>query len=271
VSDFYSHSVKTVTTDGAEETVLTVEAKPSGLGWLPDGSLLIVSMKDRKLLRRSRSGEVTEHADLSAYATGHCNDMVVDGQGRAYVGNFGFDLMAGADFKPATLVRVDPDGTVTAVADDMGFPNGSVITPDGRTLIVGESAASRFTAFTIADDGSLTDRRVWAQVTPDPDPAADATPAMPFAPDGCTLDADGMIWVADAYGGRCARVAEGGRIVDEVPAPAGMHFYACMLGGVDGRTLLLCGAPDSAEATRAASNDAVLLTTRAPAPHAGLP
>ena len=273
VSDFYRHSVLTVTTDGTTEKVLTVEAQPSGLGWMPDGSLLIVSMKDQKLLRRSASGEVSEHADLSAHATGYCNDMVVDGQGRAFVGNFGFDLMAGGDPKPATLVRVDPDGTVTAVADDMRFPNGSVITPDGRTLIVGESFGCRFTAFTIGDDGSLTDRRVWAQVAPTPElgTAAEVFPKVTFAPDGCTLDADGMIWVADALGGRCARVAEGGEIVDEIPAPAGMNFFACMLGGDDGRTLLLCGAPDSAEASRSQANDAVLLTTQAPAPHAGLP
>ena len=274
VSDFYRHTVSRVPASGGTETVvLEVENQPSGLGWLPDGSLLVVSMKDQKLLRRSPSGDVTEHADLSRYATGHCNDMVVDAQGRAYVGNFGFDLMAGGDPKTATLVRVDPDGTVSAAADDMYYPNGSVITPDGSTLIVGESFGCRFTAFTIADDGSLTDRRVWAQVAPTPEmgPAAEMLPKVRFAPDGCTLDAEGMIWVADALAGRCARVAEGGEIVDEIPAPEGMNFYACMLGGDDGRTLLLCGAPDSAEAARSASRDAVLLTTQVSVPHAGLP
>jgi sugar lactone lactonase YvrE len=273
VSDFYRHTVSTVTPDGREETVMEVEGQPSGLGWMPDGALLVVSMKDHRLLRRTPGGEVGEHADLTEFCGGHLNDMVVDARGRAYVGNFGFDLMGGGDPAETVLVRVDPDGTAAAVADAMRFPNGSVIADDGATLIVGETAAARYTAFTIAADGSLTDRRVWAQVAESPEigPLEETMPLLKFAPDGCTLDAEGHIWAADALGARCARVAPGGAIVDEIPAPDGMGIFACMLGGEDGRTLLLCAAPDFFEANRAQAREAVLLTTTVEAPHAGLP
>ena len=150
VSDFYRRTVSTVTPEGVEEEVLTVQGQPSGLGWMPDGSLLVVSRKDFRLLRRSPEGELGGHADLSRLAKGHLNDMVVDAQGRAYVGNFGFDLMVRADPSPTELVRVDPDGSVTVVADELWFPNGTVISPDGGTLIVGETVAARYTAFTVA-------------------------------------------------------------------------------------------------------------------------
>jgi sugar lactone lactonase YvrE len=240
---------------------------------MPDGSLLIVSMKDHRVLRRSPSGEVTMHADVSEHCGGHLNDMVVDARGHAYIGNFGFDLMGGGDPAETVLVHVDPDGSADVAADQMRFPNGSVITPDGRTLIVGETAACRYTAFTIGDDGSLGDRRVWAQVAPAPElgPLAETLPLLKFAPDGCTLDAEGHIWSADSVGGRCARVAPGGEIVDEIRAPEGMGIFACMLGGTDGRTLLLCSAPDFAEHERSSKREAVLLTTTVEVPHAGLP
>jgi sugar lactone lactonase YvrE len=273
VSDFYRHLVLTVDSGGRAEEVMEVEQQPSGLGWMPDGSMLVVSMKDHRLLRRSPDGEVTEHADLTEHCGGHLNDMVVDRDGRAYVGNFGFDLMGGADPAPAALVRVDPDGSATVEADDLLFPNGSVITPDGNTLIVGETAASRYTAFTIGADGSLSDRRVWAQVAPAPPlgPLAETLPLLKFGPDGCGLDAEEHIWSADSVGARCARVAPGGEIVDEIPAPQGLGIFACMLGGEDGRTLLLCAAPDFAEANRSQAREALLLTTTVAVPHAGAP
>jgi sugar lactone lactonase YvrE len=182
--------------------------------------------------------------------------------------------MAGEDPRAAALIRVDPDGSATIAADDLLFPNGSVITPDGRTLIVGETAGARYSAFTIGADGSLSDRRVWAQVAPTPDQgrSLDAMLAdLRFGPDGCTLDAEGHIWAADAMGARAARVAPGGDVVDEVPAPEGLGIFACMLGGDDGRTLLLCAAPDFLEHNRAAAREAVLLTTTVDVPHAGLP
>jgi sugar lactone lactonase YvrE len=273
VSDFYRHVVSTVDQDGREEMVLTVPGEPSGLGWMPDGSLLVVSRKDFRLLRRSPGGEVTEHADLSGLAKGHLNDMVVDGQGRAYVGNFGFDLMAGADPAPTELVRVDPDGAVTPVAGELWFPNGTVITPDGGTLIVGETIGARYTAFTIAGDGSLTDRRVWSQMAAAPGVSSmeQGLATLRFAPDGCGLDAEGHIWSADVLGGRVARLAQGGTIVEEIAMPGGLGAFACMLGGDDGRTLLICAAPDYAEEARSAAREAVLFTTTVDVPHAGLP
>lgn len=273
VSDFYRHTVSTVTADGQAETVLEVEAQPSGLGWMPDGSLLVVSMKDQRVLRRSPDGSLATHADLSAHCGGPLNDMVVDSAGRAYVGNFGFELMAGADPAPAVLCRVDPDGPVQVVAEDLLFPNGSVITPDGRTLIVGETLGCRYTAFTIAPDGALGERRTWAQLAPTPTLGSyeETLPQVKVGPDGCGLDAEGAIWMADALGARCARVREGEGVVEEIAAPDGLGIFACMLGGEDGRTLLMCAAPDFAEHSRAPVREAVLLTTRVDVPAAGLP
>lgn len=273
VSDFYRQLVMTVEPNGLVAEVMTVEQQPSGLGWMPDGSLLVVSMKDHRVLRRSPTGEVTVHADLGAHCGGHLNDMVVDSQGRAYVGESGFDLQAFADPAPAKLMRIDPDGTVTVLADDLLFPNGAVITPNGDTLIVGETAGARYAAFTLAADGSVSGRRVWAQVAPTPElgPLAQTLPQLRFGPDGCTLDADGCIWAADAVGARCARVAPGGEIVDEIQMPEGLGIFACMLGGEDGRTLLMCVAPDFLEANRAQKREAMLLTTAVDVAHAGLP
>jgi sugar lactone lactonase YvrE len=258
VSDFYRHAVFTVDTEGREQEVLTVEGQPSGLGWLPDGSLLVVSMQDRRLLRRSSSGEVSVHAEVGHFCGGPLNDLVVDANGRAYVGNFGFDLMAREEPRPTGLIRVDPDGSTALVAEDLLFPNGTVITDDGRTLIVGETYGRRYVAFTIEADGSLAERRIWAE-----------TPEV--TPDGCALDAEGHIWSADARGGRACRLAPGGAIVEEIAAPDGLQFYACMLGGDEGRTLLLCAAPDFSARRRSQAREAVLLTTKVDVPHAGLP
>jgi sugar lactone lactonase YvrE len=273
VSDFYRRHVLTVTPEGSAEEVLAVEHSPSGLGWMPDGSLLVVSMGDHKVLRRFDDGGVTVHADIAAFCGGKANDMVVDARGHAYVGDFGFDLMAGADPQLTGIVHIDPDGNASVAAEDLGFPNGSVITPDNRTLIVGETIFSRYTAFTIEDDGALSDRRVWAQVAAAPElgTMSEMLRTLEFAPDGCALDREGHIWSADAVGGRCVRIAPGGDIIDEIRAPEGLGFFACMLGGDDGRTLLICAAPDFAEHKRTETREAVLLTTTVDAPHAGLP
>ncbi|MGY6499759.1 MAG: SMP-30/gluconolactonase/LRE family protein [Acidimicrobiales bacterium] len=273
VSDFYSGLVRSISPDGAATEVMHVAAQPSGIGWMPDGSMLVVSMKDHLILRRDTDGEVTTHADLGDLAGGHLNDMVVDGDGRAYVGNFGFDLMGGADPRAASLVRVDPDGTATVAAEDLYFPNGSVITPDGDTLIVGETMGNRYTAFTIGSDGSLGDRRVWAEFGPLPELStfAETLGRVVVSPDGCALDAEGHIWAADALANRCVRIAPGGEIVDVVTAPDGLGIFACMLGGPDGTTLLLCAAPDFFEHARSVATEAVLLTTEVAVPHAGLP
>jgi sugar lactone lactonase YvrE len=260
LSDFYTETVIAVTPDGQVEDIAHVAGQPSGLGWLPDGRLLIVSMKDQKILRQEADGSLVEHADLSGVATGHLNDMVVDSAGRAYVGNFGFDLMAGETPVTTTLIRVDPDGTVSVAADGLAFPNGTVITPDGATMILSESFGNRLSAFSVGADGSLGERRDWA--TFGPLPAAglgteEIFAGLAVAPDGIGLDAEGAIWVADALHDRVIRVREGGEITDEIQI--GMGAYACMLGGPEGRTLYACAAPSFAEHERRDTRDAVLL------------
>ncbi len=272
VSDFYNKRVAAITPDGAIATVVTVEKQPSGIGWLPDGSMLVVSMKDRRVLRLEGDGKLVEHADLSGLATWHCNDMVVDSQGRAYVGHFGFDLMGGADPGPAAVIRVDPDGTATLAAKDMLFPNGMVITPDGRTLIAAESLGQRLTAFDIESDGSLGNRRTWAAFG-EPPTATDFGGAMAqleVAPDGICLDAEGCVWFADAFGNRVVRTREGGEIVEEI-STGDLGVFACMLGGGNGRTLFMCAAPTFVEAVASVDHQARLLATTVDVPHAGLP
>jgi sugar lactone lactonase YvrE len=260
VSDMYSHHVLRITPDGRSTVMATVEQEPSGLGWLPDGDLLVVSMQDRKLLRRRPDGSLTVHADLSPFTPWPINDMVVDRHGRAYVGGFGFDTWNGAVPGPATLLRVDPDGTVTAEAEagDLWFPNGMVITADGKTLVVAESGAARLTAFAIGADGGLSGRRIWAQLGESPKLATAADMVdLAFGPDGCAIDAEDCVWVADALGNRACRVADGGRIVEQVTSDLGI--YSCALGGEDGRTLLLCAAPDFHKGNRTAKREAALL------------
>ena len=269
--DFYTYRVLSAEEDGSDLRVeAEVPEQPSGLGWLPDGRLLMVSMRDARLLRREPDGTLVTHADLSAHVSGHPNDMVVDRDGRAFVGNFGFDLMNGAPVAPANLVRVDPDGTVTTVADDMWFANGSVITGDG-VLLVDETFGNRITAFDLGPDGSLGNRRVWARFgeLPSERDLEKALGQLVVAPDGCCLDAEGALWIADALAGRLVRVREGGEIVDEIAVGSGV--YACMLGGADGRTLFACAAPDFNEHARKAAREAKLLSVRVDVPHAGRP
>lgn len=223
-SDFYTHQVQRLGPDGRCETVATVPGQPSGLGGLPDGRLLIVSMTDRRLLRLDGEA-LTIVADLSALAPFHCNDMVVDAQGRAYIGNFGFDMLAREAPRPTGLILVEPDGRARVVADDLAFPNGAVITPDGRTLIVAESYAGQLSAFDILNDGSLRNRRVWAPLP------------ERVAPDGICLDTEGAVWLASPTSREVLRVREGGEVTRRVPMPG--QAAACMLGGADRRTLYI--------------------------------
>jgi sugar lactone lactonase YvrE len=253
-SDFYRRVVVAVDGTGSFDTIMEVDGMPSGLGWLPDGSLLVVSMRDRRVLRRTTDGEVRVHADLAQLCDWHANDMVVTVDGVAYVGNFGFDL-GKAEPRATGIVRVAPDGSAARVAEELLFPNGTVVTDDGRTLIVGETWAARLTQFTIQPDGSLAGRETFAAV-------------LRTAPDGCTLDADGCIWFADARSNRCLRVARGGQIRDVLTVPTGLRCFACMLGGDDGRTLAICAAPGYEDEE---ARDAVVFTTRVETPHAGLP
>jgi sugar lactone lactonase YvrE len=270
-ADFYTYRVMSVVPGRDPEEVASVPQQPSGLGWLPDGRMLVVSMRDRKVLRQEQSGELVEHADLSQVATGHVNDMVVAPSGIAYAGNFGFDLMAGEPFKATALARIDPDGSVSAASEPLMFPNGSAITPDGSTLIISESFGNRMSAFDIGADGSLGPRRDWAALGPPPTTtdAAEALGGVAFAPDGMCLDADGAVWVADAVGNRVIRLAEGGEILDEIPAGEGC--YACMLGGDDGTTLFMCVAPDFHEDARKAAREARIVSATVDVPHAGTP
>ena len=271
VSDFSTREGLSAREDGSDlRQEAEVPGQPSGLGWLPDGRLLVVSQHDARLLRRETDGSLVTHADLSSHVAGEPNDMVVDGQGRAFVGNFGFDLFGGAPPAPTAVHRVDPDGTVTQVADDVWFPNGSVITDDG-VLLVAETFGNRITAFDVQEDGSLADRRVWASFGDLPD-ARDLAPALgqlAVAPDGCGLDAEGALWTADALSGRVLRVREGGDVLEEVQVGTGV--FACMLGGQDGRTLFLCAAPDFDRTARSSAREAELRAARVDVPHAGRP
>jgi sugar lactone lactonase YvrE len=254
-SDFYNHRVVAVGLNGDAETKEIVQTIPSGLGWMPDGSLLIVSMNDRSVLR-VRDGVRQKHADLSSIAGGPCNDMVVDAKGRAYVGNFGYDRFAGADAAPARLALVETDGSARVVAEDLLFPNGAVITPDGKRLIIGETMGNRLTSFDITPDGGLSNRAIFA---------ADPT----VFPDGICLDAEGAIWVADPRGNRVVRMREGLGVIETIPLP-GRNSYACMLGGPDRRTLFICTAPGSGP-TRAGATDGKIEITTVAVPGAGLP
>jgi sugar lactone lactonase YvrE len=256
LSDMHDHKVLRVTPGGECETVCEVPKWPSGLGWLPDGDLLVVSMTDRRLLRFDGS-MLRLHADLADLASFHCNDMVVDASGRAYVGNFGFDLHAQKKPRPAELICVEPDGSARVVARDLRFPNGTVITPDGRTLIVGESWGACLTAFDIAPEGGLDNRRVWAE---QPDGAL---------PDGICLDAEGGIWLASPSTNECLRQVEGGEITHRVALAQGA--FACMLGGDDGRTLFILTAASSDPDDCRRLRSGTIETCRAPYPHAGWP
>ena len=264
-SDFYDHAVKSMDTAGRVSIEHRFEDQPSGLGWLPDGRLLVVSMRALKVLRQEGRGFV-EHADLSGLARHMCNDMVVDGNGRAWVGNFGFDLDAElsrrgvasvvAEHPSTNLVRVDPDGSVHLAAREMHFPNGTVITPDGKTLVVGETLASCLTAFDILADGSLANRREWAALGQ-------------RAPDGICLDADGNIWVANAVAPECVLIAPGGEVLQVVATS--QNCYACMLGGDDGRDLYAVTALTSHHDVAAVERTGKIETARVKTPGAGWP
>ncbi len=256
-SDQHDGRVYAMDVDGKQELILEVPQQPSGLGWLPDGRMLVVSMRDKKVLRREPNGDVVTHADLSRLAPGECNDMVVDRYGRAFVGNFGFDYNAGDPARDTCVIAVEPDGTTRVAAEGLAFPNGSVITPDGRTLLIGESVGCRISAFDLADDGTLSNHRIWAQIT-------GATV------DGMCLDAEGAIWAACPFTGRALRIVEGGEVVDEVK---GSHAgtFACMLGGPERRTLFLCTAPSTEPAKTVAAHTGRIEAVEVDVPGAGLP
>jgi sugar lactone lactonase YvrE len=270
--DFYTKTVNKVTKDGTVEQIAVVDAQPSGLGWLPDGRLLVVSMKDHRVLRLEADGNLVEHADISEHCTGPANDMVVAPNGNAYVGNFGFDLMGGAPHDFATVTLVRPDGASQVVADGLAFPNGMVITPDEKRLIVNELFGNRVSQFDINDGGTLGPRRDFAAYGDlgDEKDWEVRVGNSTIVPDGLALDAEGSVWIADCVNQRAARIAEGGEILDEVStAPNGV--FAVALGGEDGKTLFLSIAPDFDEAKRSAAREAYVAAVEVDVPHAGTP
>lgn len=254
LSDMHAQQVLKVSSDGTKEVIVEIaNDQPSGLGWLPNGDLLIVSMTDRALLRYD-GYELAHHADLSGLASWYCNDMVVDHQGRAYVGNFGFDLHNNAPMKTAELICVEPNGEARVVAKDLAFPNGTVITPDGQTLIVGESFGGKLTAFTIEVNGDLKAPRTWADL---PEGSV---------PDGICLDADGGIWCASPTSNECLRIIEGGEVTHSIALER--LGIACMLGGDKLYVLTSTSShPDECKERK----DARIEIYDAPHPGAGLP
>jgi sugar lactone lactonase YvrE len=266
--DFYSNAVCSADEAGNARVEVEVPGEPAGLGWLPDGRLLVVARKPRTVLRLEPDGTLAFHGDLNPTATFYGNDMVVDAAGRAYVGNFGFDLHGVIEERgewalmeppgppTAAVVRIDPDGSAHVAADGLSFPNGTVITPDGKTMIMAETLAGRLTAFDIGDGGELTGARVWA--------------SLPWcAPDGICLDADGRVWVANAISPECLLVAEGGEIVRRVGTS--QTCFACMLGGSDRRTLYLMTAPTSTESVACTTRAGRIEQARVEVSGAGLP
>ena len=232
LSDMYAGKVLTVGLDGEVSEIAAVPGRPSGLGFLPGGTPLVVSMEDHRLFRLEADGPV-EHADLTALVTGHINDMLVDPEGRAYVGNFGFDFLGGEDPAPADLVVVEPDGSARSAAAGLMFPNGMALADGGETLLVTEMLAAKVTAFSRAADGSLSERRTWAELPE-------------RTPDGIALDAEGNLWVASSLSAELLLVAPGGEVL-ELLSTAPRLAPACALGGPDGQTLFLALAETSPE------------------------
>lgn len=256
LADWGAHEILAADLDGAREVVARVAAVPCSIDWQPDGRMLVVAGSEGRLLRMDPDGSLAAFADLRAMSPHPWNEIVVDGRGNAYVNSIGFDFPAGS-FAPGIVALVAPDGSARQVADGVAFPNGMAVTPDNATLILAESYANRLTAFDIADDGGLTNRRVWADL------------AGGF-PDGICIDAQGAVWYADVPNKRCVRVREGGEVLQTVELDRGC--FACALGGSDGRTLFLAAAEwGGAESMGGGQRTGQALAVAAPAPRAGWP
>ena len=255
-ADWGAQELIAVDLEGKSEVIVRIPSFPFCIDWLPDWRLLIVSARDRLLLRREPDGSLVTHTDLSNLSDHPWNDIVVDGRGNAYIGNIGFDF-PGGEFAPGILALVTPDGSARQVADDVAFPNGLVVTPDNSTLILAESYGNRLTAFDIAADGSLSNQRVWADLDGG-------------VPDGICLDAEGAVWYGDVPNKRCVRVREGGEVLQTIDLDRGC--FACMLGGVDRRTLFMVAQEwGGMESTAEEARTGQVLTAPAPAPGAGWP
>jgi len=257
-SDWGTQEVIAVDLASASEVVLRGPSFPLCVDWLPDGRLLVVAARDGLLLRREHDGSLVTHGDLSAASDPPAgNELVVDPRGNAYVNGGGFDMMAGEPFAPGVIDLVARDGSARQVADDLAFPNGMLVMPDGATLIVAESYAKRLTAFEIGADGSLSNRRVWAEL-------GDGVP------DGICADEENAVWYADVPNKRCVRVREGGEVLDTIELDRGC--FACALGGTDGTTLLTVAQEWAGpESMFTGPRSGVVLMAEAPARRAGWP
>jgi sugar lactone lactonase YvrE len=257
-SDWGTQEVIAVDLEGKSEVILRAPSFPCCVDWLPDGRVLVVSGRDGLLLRKEPDGSLVTHANLSGISDPPAgNELVVDGRGNAYVNGGGFDLMADEDFAPGIVALVAPDGSARQVADGIAFPNGMVVTPDNATLIVAESYANKLTAFDIAADGSLSNRRVWADLDRG-------------VPDGLCLDAENAVWYGDVPNTRCVRVREGGEVLQTIDLDRGC--FACALGAADRRTLFLIATKWSGPANMFdGPPTGQVLTVQAPAPGAGWP
>jgi sugar lactone lactonase YvrE len=256
-SNWGMQEVVAVDLDGKSEVVVRVPTTiPFCIDWLPDGRLLVVSGREGLLLRRESDGSLATHADLTGLSDRAWNEIVVDGRGNAYVNGSGFDLMTGEEFAPGIIALVTPDGSARQVADGIAFPNGMAVTPDNSTLIIAESYGKKLTAFDIAADGSLSNRRVWAGVD--------------GYPDGICLDADNAVWYADVPNQHCVRVREGGQVLQTVNLDRGC--FACMLGGADRKTLFMMAAEwRGPESMAGGARTGQVLTVQAPTPGVGWP
>ena len=256
-SNWGMQEVVAVDLDGKSEVMLRVPTTlPFSIDWLRDGRLLVVSGREGLLLRREPDGSLVTHADLRSLSEHGCNEIVIDGRSNAYVNGGGFDL-PGQKVASGIISLVTPGGSARQVADGIAFPNGMVVTPDNSTLIIAESHGKRLTAFDIAADGSLSKRRVWADL-------GDGVP------DGICIDADNAVWYADVPNKRCVRVREGGEMLQTVNVERGC--FACMLGGVDKKTLFIMAAEWHGFAKMMEGlGTGQVLTVKAPAPGVGWP
>ncbi len=256
LADWGAQEIIAVDLAGMSEVMGHVASFPFSIDWLPDGRLLVVSAAERCLLREGPDGSLASHTDLSGLSARPWNEIVVDGRGNTYVNNIGFDF-PGGEFAPGIIALVTPGGSAQLVADDVAFPNGMAVTPDNSTLIVAESYANRLTAFDIAADGTLSNRRVWADVPGD-------------HPDGICLDADGAAWYADVGHQHCVRVTQGGGVLQSIELDRGC--FACILGGPDGRTLFaVTNRWEGTSAMYEAKPAGQVVAVPAPAPAAGWP
>ena len=253
-ADWVAERLYTLDEAGKSEVVAEIASLPFSIDWLPDGRLLVVNARENRLMRREADGSFVTHADLSVLSKLGCNEIVVDGRGNIFVNNVNFNFPE-APFQPGFIGVITPDGKARRVAEGVAFPNGMAVTPDGTTLICGESFSKKLTAFDIGADGGLSNQRVWAQM-------------QEWGPDGICLDAEGAVWAAS--GKACVRIREGGEVLERIEVDR--FCFACMLGGEDGKTLFINAADWTGAIAKPGSEPTGrVYTARVSVPHAGRP